>query len=128
MTTGSEMELIITVADHVALRKSLTLYNKKRRGKPDLPVHDFRLRRLFGYAMRPNADDKFAKLIGSQNDLCHATLDVMEDTKTMIELVFVYREMLFERFGLTTMDIQDLILDVRRLIVEFVWSDVYDNN
>ena len=120
------MDMIRTVADHVALRMSLTLYNKEGRGKTGLPfpVQDIRIRRLFGYAMRPSADDKFAKLVGTQTELCRTTSSVKEDTHTMMYLSFICRKLLFERFGLTTMDILELIVDVRCLMVEF--GQLYD--
>src|SRR6218665_1527702 len=126
MLTCSEMKLIITISDHVALRKVLTRCNKKGTEKKNVsfPVHDFRLRCLFGYENRSDSDEKFGRLVSFQNELCHATFDMKADCSTMIRLSFRHREYLWRSFGLTPDDVLELVLEVNSLIAEF--EQMYD--
>jgi len=113
--------MIITISDHVALRKAPRRYNEKAAGKKDVPfpVHDFRMRRLFGYAERSDPDDKFGRLISFHNELSHATFNMKADWCTMITLSCRHREYLWESFGLTPNDVLELVIDVKSLIAEF---------
>ena len=114
------------VADQVALRKSLRFHNKKAAGKTGVlfPVHDFRLRLIFGYGNRSDSDDKFSWLVSAQNELCHSSFHIKSDHSTMKRLSFRHREYLWRSFRLTPDDVLELALEVNALIEEF--EEKYD--
>ena len=84
------------------------------------PQDDFRLRLLFGYRNSPNYDDKFDDLVNAQNELCHCSFHMESDHSRMKALSVIYREYMWITFRLTPGDIEELSMQVKALIAEFV--------
>src|SRR6218665_958818 len=93
MLTGSEMQLVVTISDYVAIKKILIWWNKKGKVQKQLPFPEqhFRLRRLFGNRKSPDLNNKeslsgFSLLVSIQNELCQATFVIKADAFTMLNL------------------------------------------
>ena len=88
------------------------------------PWKDFRLRLLYGYGLQSDHDDKFSKLVRTQNERFHASFNMKSDHSTMKKLSVRYRGYLWRSFHLTSDDVEELALEVNALIEEF--EEKYD--
>ena len=125
MLVCEEMKMINVICDYVALKKSLTRYNREAKKKEvEFPMRDFRITHLCGYEKRASKRDKFHRITSFQNEHSHATFDMKVDRETMIKLIFRHRKFVLESFGLTFNDILALIFEVMDLFQEF--KELYD--